>query len=103
MSDDDATETRESLGKRLQRARQLAGISQSELSRLAGAKRSYVGLLERGVRTRPEARLLMALSAALGVRAEWLLTGQGPGPSARKVRAALAEARAAASLDGASK
>jgi transcriptional regulator with XRE-family HTH domain len=84
------------LGGRLQKVRLLAGISQSELSRLADAKRSYVGLIERGERTRPEALHLTRLAEVLGVHVKWLLTGQGPGPSAQKIRASVAAARAAA-------
>ena len=52
-------------GKVLQRRRREAGISQEALAHAAGVHRTYVGLVERGLRN-PSIDVGHALAAALG-------------------------------------
>jgi transcriptional regulator with XRE-family HTH domain len=76
------------LGERLKQARAEFGISQAALAAKAGVSTSAIGNLEAGIRNEP--RELLAIAAALGVRAEWLksgllprdaVAGDGPGPA----------------------
>lgn len=66
----------ETLAKRLKSARLLRGMTQVQLSELSGVKQSDISKLERGDSLKTTA--LVALSRALGIRAEWLDTGDGP-------------------------
>ena len=52
-------------GKVLQRRRRAAGMSQEALAHAAGVHRTYVGLVERGLRN-PSIDVGQALAAALG-------------------------------------
>jgi len=62
--------------KRLKYARERKELTQAQLARLIGLKfQSAVGNWESGARKQP--RNILALSAALGVRPEWLESGSG--------------------------
>lgn len=65
------------LGDRLRVARESAGLGCNELERVAGLK-SCVSRIERGERMAPRYDTVTALAHALGIRAEWLATGEGP-------------------------
>ena len=60
------------LGANVRRHRQLAGMSQEELSLESGLKRSYVSDLERGTRN-PSVRALGRLAVALKIEPSVLL------------------------------
>lgn len=63
------------LGERLAKARDRAGMSQSDLARKAGVSQSTIGNLEAGIRKRP--RDLLPIARALHVSPDWLATGAG--------------------------
>ena len=65
------------IGLRLRRARKDAGLSQVELAARTGLKQGSISDLERGESRTMRGPTLMAVSRALGVREEWLLTGKG--------------------------
>lgn len=54
------------LGRILRRHRERAGLSQEELAEAAGLHRTYVGLIERGVRS-PTVVKVVGMCQALGV------------------------------------
>lgn len=64
------------IASRLSEARKDKGLSQAELAKKAGVKQGTIGNIEAGLRKQP--RELLAISKALDVRPEWLLTGKGP-------------------------
>ena len=64
-----------SLAKRLRYAREQAGHSQSALARLVGIKPQTIQLIEAGKVARP--RHLLDIATALGISAQWLLSGEG--------------------------
>lgn len=66
------------LGERLRAARIDCGMTGHELSRRAGVSRSYATAIENGHRSQLRYETLTAFSRALGIRAEWLATGEGP-------------------------
>ena len=66
----------ENLAKRLKSARLLRGMTQVQLCALSGVKQSDISKLERGDSLKTTA--LVAIARALGVRADWLDTGDGP-------------------------
>jgi len=85
------------LGKRVAYARSLAGpLSASKLAELAGLARTHVSNIEADLRDGVEGKTVLALSRALGVSTDWLLTGEGAEPTADLVGAAIERARAAA-------
>lgn len=61
------------LGDRLRRAREYAGLSRAELAELAGISRRSVLNYETGMTT-PRALQLRAIAAATGVDVDWLGT-----------------------------
>lgn len=65
-------------GERIRAARDERGWSASDLAREAGVDASLISTYESGKRKEPAAPYLVKLSKALGVTAEWLLTGEGP-------------------------
>ena len=66
-----------SVGDRLRKARETAGLSQSALSELTGISRRTITSYEGG--TTPKRTALLAWSMATGVPLDWLLTGDtGP-------------------------
>lgn len=82
---------------RLQKAREMSGLSRRALSVMAGLAESHVGQLERGVGPKPGAGVLAAICGVLGVSLDWLVLGQGPEPEEEAVLAAVEAARAGAS------
>ena len=66
----------ETIGSRLKRARLEAGLSQKQLADLSGISQQMISKLESGKAA--ETAQPHKLAAALGVRTDWLLTGQGP-------------------------
>lgn len=63
------------LGKRLKEARKAAGLSQSDLAELVGMTQAAVGALE--TRDSRQSSKAVELARALGVRLEWLISGEG--------------------------
>lgn len=61
-----AAETRLDLAEALYRARQTAGLSQSELARRAGTTQAQISLVENGGRT-PRLETLRRIAEALGL------------------------------------
>lgn len=64
MEDEELTEMRQSLGREIREARQLAGISQEDLALMADIDRSYVSQLERGI-ANPSLLILHRLAKVL--------------------------------------
>ena len=64
------------LKDRFKQAREAAGLRQHELERLTGISQQSLSKIERGDTKRT--RHLVAIANALGVRPEWLETGDGP-------------------------
>lgn len=78
MNFDDKFPTRVSL------ARQSRGITQAQLSKLAGVVQRQIAAYEGG-EAKPRLRVLQALANALGTTPEWLATGEGEGPGTKNV------------------
>lgn len=68
-----------SIGSRIKKARQAAGISQADLAEAMGITRSACSQWESGQGTGPRRERLEALAAELGVSYEWLATGKEAG------------------------
>lgn len=66
------------LATRITQAREKAGLSKRELSRLVECSPSAVTQWESGATMNLRAASLLAIAAATGVRAEWLEAGRGP-------------------------
>jgi transcriptional regulator with XRE-family HTH domain len=67
------------LKERLQYARELRGLSQGELARLAKCSQSTIGNIESG--ERDSLRNLVVVARVLRVSADWLYDGHGPKPT----------------------
>lgn len=80
MANDDYDwgEEASTLGDRLARAREAAGMDQRQLARRLGVKLSTVQNWEYD-RSEPRANRLQMLTGMLGVSIVWLLTGEGEG------------------------
>jgi transcriptional regulator with XRE-family HTH domain len=87
--------TDDTIAARLRRTRLSAGLSQHELSRLAGLGPSQVRMIEIGARRAPSGLTLAALARVLGVRLDWLVEGTGAEPAVSTVRARVRAARLA--------
>lgn len=74
--------TPNTLAERLRYAREKRRLSARALSRRAHISAAMVGLIERGTTDDPKGSTIKALAAALGVTTDWLLTGEGDGPTA---------------------
>ena len=75
FSDETAT-----FGDRLAAAREQAGLSQKELATRLGVKTATMAAWEDDLKE-PRANRLQMLSGMLGVSLNWLMTGQGDGPT----------------------
>ena len=64
---------------RVSLARQSRGMTQAQLSKLAGVVQRQIAAYEGG-EAKPRLRVLQALANALGTTAEWLALGEGQGP-----------------------
>lgn len=62
----------EKFGQKMQKVRQLKGITQEELAATLGMHRTYIGLIERGERN-PTIRTLYKIAKALKISASELL------------------------------
>lgn len=82
------------LPTRLQLARELAGLSMQELSKLSGLAGSHAGLIARGAVGNPRVDIAEKLAHTLGISLDWLVRGEGPEPTAEQVHAAVEAARA---------
>jgi len=81
------------MGKRVLRLRTKAGLSVSELAKIAGLKSpSHIGLIERGERVGIAVQTAMALSRTLGASLDWLVDGKGDEPTEAEVRSAVERA-----------
>jgi transcriptional regulator with XRE-family HTH domain len=81
--------------QRLMQLRLHAGLTPKQLSILAGLSKTLVRTLEEKDRPSPAATTAVKLARTLGTTAEWLVEGDGPGPTPAGVREAVARARAA--------
>lgn len=79
-------------GERVKYARGLGKISARRLDLLADLTPGHVSAIEAGQRERIEARTASMLAAVLGCSLDWLIDGDGPAPSERAIRAAVAAA-----------
>ena len=71
------TSAMDNLATRLKRARALRGVTQAQLTKMAGLKnQSIIGSLESG--HRKTSAYAPAIAEALGISAVWLSTGKGP-------------------------
>lgn len=69
---------------RVSMARQSRGMTQSQLSKLAGVVQRQIAAYEGG-EARPREKVLHALANALGTTTEWLSSGVGDGPGTKNV------------------
>jgi transcriptional regulator with XRE-family HTH domain len=84
------------MGERLREAREMAGLKQRELDRLASLCGGHVWQIESGRRDRnPTLSTLDRLATALGLRLDWLVHGKGPPPKPDEVARAALKAAAA--------
>jgi transcriptional regulator with XRE-family HTH domain len=83
---------RDGLAERVERLRQLGQISARNLSKLAGASPNTVRNLVSGRTATLRGDILVGLARALGVTAEFLVSGGEESPTAGSVREALARA-----------
>lgn len=88
----------DTLVKRLQWARDAAGLSQRALSGLAGLASSHVQLIESGRAEGINVSTAQRLTGVLGVSLDWLMAGTGEMPTAEAVKAAVERAQASASV-----
>lgn len=70
--------TIQSLGMRLRHARKQRKMSQVELAKATGLKQPSISELESGETKEISGPTLIAISASLSVRPEWLVTGKEP-------------------------
>lgn len=70
-----------SIAKRLQWARETAGMSQRRLAKLAELGDATVRHLETGVASNIELRTAQKIAGALGCSVAWLMLGDGEPPS----------------------
>lgn len=88
----------DTLVKRLQWARDAAGLSQRALSGLAGLASSHVQLIESGRAEGINISTAQRLTGVLGVSLDWLMGGTGEPPTAEAVKAAVERAQASATV-----
>ncbi len=77
-ADDWYAEDAATFGDRLAAAREMAGLSQSELASRLGVKPSVILAWEEDLKE-PRANRLQMLSGMLNISLSWLLTGKGDG------------------------
>jgi transcriptional regulator with XRE-family HTH domain len=90
----DAAET---IGDRIRVAREAAGISQEDIGSRLGVSRAAVSQWETK-EAKPGIARLQQIGAILGATLEWLVAGDGTGPSSIPVTAALRQLRLRAGL-----
>jgi transcriptional regulator with XRE-family HTH domain len=74
--------SRTALGRRVRTARNALGLSGRALDDKAGITPGHTSSIELGVRRTVTADTAAALARALGVSLDWLISGEGEGPSA---------------------
>jgi hypothetical protein len=93
------------IGSRLLHLQRLAGVSSRELDRVAGRNEGHLSVILHRLRKNPTASIdadtASDYCAATGVRIEWLTRGEGPEPTRRSVRAAMARTKSKHDADGA--
>lgn len=77
------------LSPRIRKARTRAALSQSQLARLIGVKRSAVTQWESPVGTLPSMEHLIAIAVHTGVNFEWIATGRGDSACALEFQPAV--------------
>jgi len=70
------------LSSRIRKSRALAALSQAELARRVGVKRSAVTQWEHPSGTTPSVEHMVHIALETGVQFEWLATGRGPSRAA---------------------
>jgi transcriptional regulator with XRE-family HTH domain len=66
------------LSLRIRKARTLAAITQTELARRVGVKRSAVTQWEQPAGTTPSVEHMIMIAVETGMSFEWIATGRGP-------------------------
>lgn len=90
----------ETLGQRLKSARERANLGTNELTRRAGISAGVVTRLEQGKGKRPGHEVLAKLASVLGVRPDWLATGEGsPEPNMMELNSARGGSKAMTKVD----
>lgn len=84
----------ETFGGRLRCARELSGLSQVELSDLAGVYRDACRRFEKMELPGGNLETVVAFADVLGIDLHWLCTGIGPAPEADAIQRAVDVARA---------
>lgn len=84
------TPPHETIGERLKRLREAAGLSQDALARKTGTTRTHVYQIERGLRERPRRSSIERYAAALDVSPDYLESGDAH-PDMEKARRSGAE------------
>jgi len=72
----------QTLSDRLKTARAASGLSARKLSKLAGLAEGHVAMIERGTVDDGSVQTIGKIAKALGVSLDWLVFGDGTGPSA---------------------
>ncbi len=83
----------DTLGGRLSRAREAAGIDPGDFSKMLGVRKQTLMAWESD-RAEPRANKLFAMAGLVGVSPSWLLYGMGEAPRETGVSAQLRQARA---------
>src|SRR3954465_11578782 len=79
-----------SIAERLKRAMEQAGLTQTALEAQARLSKGYLSRVLSGERKSIGGEKLAKIAAACGVRAEWLVTGEGERAAAASTRPAPA-------------
>ena len=85
-----------SLAARVRYLHETSGLDQKAMSLLAGLSQSHVHQLIHGRLRAPRCETLAKLARTFDVSLEWLVSGEGPVPPPRRIRAAAELARLAA-------
>lgn len=85
----------DTIGKRLEWVREVAGLSAREVDRLVGLTENHSRAIETKYEERTQAATLRKIAETLGVRASWLTYGQGKKPSKQEILTAVEAARLA--------
>jgi|GEM_PF-593863 len=65
------------VGERIRRAREAAGLKQSELAKKAGVTPSAISQIESGLSKQPSADNLLKIAKALNANPQWIISGRG--------------------------
>jgi transcriptional regulator with XRE-family HTH domain len=77
------------LSLRIRRARALASLTQTELARRIGIKRSAVTQWEHPAGTTPSVDHLIQIAVETGMHFEWIATGRGPTKCGNEIESAV--------------